>query len=139
MLQPHVAGAMAQKPGLGCTEPTHYAPHIYTDALLAVNNRTHVHSCYTQVQWHRSLDSVPEDLPTIYLAHEYMDALPVHQFQKTERGWRERLVDVATDDSPLHLRLVLSPGPTPASHLLVDRRLRHLPADQRECSRMLEV
>ncbi len=83
-----------------------------------------------QVHWHRSLDEVPDDLPTVYIAHEFLDALPVHQFQKTERGWCERLIDIASDDSPLHFRLVLSPRPTPASKLLVDRRLGALPFDQ---------
>ena len=82
------------------------------------------------MHWHRSLDEVPHDLPTVYIAHEFLDALPVHQFQKTERGWCERLIDVASDDSPLHFRLVLSPRPTPASKLLVDRRLGALPFDQ---------
>ena len=66
----------------------------------------------------------------MYIAHEFLDALPVHQFQKTERGWCERLIDIASDDSPLHFRLVLSPRPTPASKLLVDRRLGALPFDQ---------
>ena len=89
-----------------------------------------------QIHWHRSLDEVPDDLPTVYIAHEFLDALPVHQFQKTERGWCERLVDVASDDSPLHFRLVLAPGPTPASKLLVDRRLAALPFDQSEPSKL---
>lgn len=92
-----------------------------------------------QVHWHRSLDEVPDDLPTVYIAHEFLDALPVHQFQKTERGWCERLVDVASDDSPLHLRLVLAPGPTPASKLLVERRLAALPFDQKAAIKGLEV
>lgn len=83
-----------------------------------------------QVHWHRSLEEVPKKLPTVYIAHEFMDALPVHQFQKTERGWCERLVDIASDDSPLHLRLVLAPRPTPASKLLVERRLAAMPFDQ---------
>ena len=82
------------------------------------------------MHWHQSLEEVPDDLPTVYIAHEFLDALPVHQFQKTERGWCERLVDVASDDSPLHFRLVLAPRPTPASRLLVDRRLEALPFDQ---------
>ena len=85
------------------------------------------------MHWHRSLADVPDDLPTIVIAHEFFDALPVHQFQRTDRGWRERLVDVAADDSPLHLRLVLAPRATPASQLLVERRLAGLPADQSEC------
>lgn len=92
-----------------------------------------------QVHWHRSLEEVPEQLPTVYIAHEFMDALPVHQFQKTERGWCERLVDIASDDSPLHLRLVLAPRPTPASKLLVERRLAAMPFDQKAAVKGLEV
>lgn len=38
----------------------------------------------------------------------------------------ERLVDVASDDSPLHFRFVLSPHPTPATELLLRRRLEFL-------------
>lgn len=34
-----------------------------------------------QVHWHRSLDEVPTDVPAIVIAHEFFDALPVHQFQ----------------------------------------------------------
>lgn len=37
------------------------------------------------VRWHRSLDAVPNDCPTLYIGHEFIDALPVHQFQKTGR------------------------------------------------------
>lgn len=56
-----------------------------------------------------------------------------------ERGWCERLVDVASPDSPLHLRLVLSPGPTPASRLLVPRRLKTLAPDIAESILELEI
>ncbi len=43
-------------------------------------------SCLTgQVRWHRSLETVSSDSPAIYIAHEFFDALPVHQFQKTDR------------------------------------------------------
>ena len=34
-----------------------------------------------QVRWYRSLEEVPVDAPAIILAHEFFDALPVHQFQ----------------------------------------------------------
>lgn len=37
---------------------------------------------------------VPKGLPTLFIAQEFLDALPVHQFQYTEKGWRERLVDI---------------------------------------------
>ncbi len=40
-----------------------------------------------------SLSNLPE-LPTIVLANEFFDALPVRQFEKTAHGWCERLVAV---------------------------------------------
>ncbi|KAL4437198.1 hypothetical protein ABPG75_004337 [Micractinium tetrahymenae] len=91
------------------------------------------------VSWHHSLEEVQPQGPAIYIAHEFLDALPVHQFQKTERGWCERLVDVAAPDSPLHLRFVLSPGPTPAARVLLPRRLRQLLAEQQAAVEALEV
>lgn len=59
------------------------------------------------VHWHDSFDSVPfqkdvygkiESIPTIIVGQEFLDALPVHVFQKTDDGWRERMVDVAMID-----------------------------------------
>jgi hypothetical protein len=149
---------------------------------------------HAQVRWHRSLDTVAagDDSPALYIAHEFFDALPVHQvshcwrapcfhasmhaswqsaccrgavhsssmlitlwdcqpaccmprgsgncltpqlnpkyarrqFQCTERGWRERLVDLAPDQDARHLALVLAPRDTPASRLLLPRRLAQLP------------
>lgn len=76
------------------------------------------------VSWHLDLESVPRGVPTIILAHEFFDALPVHQFQMTEHGWREKLIDVADDDSPHHFRFVLAPKPTPASNLFLRKRLK---------------
>lgn len=62
-----------------------------------------------------------------------------HWSTLAERGWCERLVDIASPDSPLQLRLVLSPGPTPASRLLVPRRLDGMPLKQRNLFKQLEV
>ncbi|KAK9107761.1 hypothetical protein Syun_023772 [Stephania yunnanensis] len=72
------------------------------------------------ISWHSTLEQVPSGLPTIIIGHEFYDALPVHQFQKTTRGWCEKMVDVA-DDSRFHF--VLSPHPTPAN-LYVMKRLK---------------
>ncbi len=42
---------------------------------------------FLQVRWHRSLEEVPtEGPPTVYIANEFFDALPVHQLQRTEKG-----------------------------------------------------
>lgn len=46
------------------------------------------------VQWHDSLDQVPEG-PAIVIANEFFDALPIRQFVRAEDGWRERMIDIA--------------------------------------------
>lgn len=72
----------------------------------------------TPVSWHATLEEVPTGLPTIIIAHEFYDALPVHQFQKASRGWCEKMIDVAEDSK---FRVVLSPQPTPATLYLLKR------------------
>uniref|UniRef100_A0A1D1YPQ9 Protein arginine methyltransferase NDUFAF7 n=1 Tax=Anthurium amnicola TaxID=1678845 RepID=A0A1D1YPQ9_9ARAE len=73
------------------------------------------------VSWHTMLDQVPSGLPTIIIAHEFYDSLPVHQFQKASRGWCEKMVDVAEDST---FRFVLSPQPTPAILLYLMKRFK---------------
>ncbi|KAG8501583.1 hypothetical protein CXB51_003909 [Gossypium anomalum] len=57
-------------------------------------------------------------VPTIIIAHEFYDALPVHQFQRGSRGWCEKMIDVTEDSS---FRFVLSPQPTAATLYLMKR------------------
>ncbi len=42
-------------------------------------------------RWHARLDRVP-DGPLILIANEFFDVLPVQQFERTGKGWVERLV-----------------------------------------------
>jgi len=56
------------------------------------------------VQWHDNVSSVPtksdgQPVPTFIICQEILDALPVHVFQKTQEGWRERLVDIAVKET----------------------------------------
>ena len=57
--------------------------------------------------WHDDVTTLP-DGPAIIVANEFLDALPIHQFQMTEQGWRERAVDWANDALAWAL---LPPGP----------------------------
>jgi NADH dehydrogenase [ubiquinone] 1 alpha subcomplex assembly factor 7 len=43
------------------------------------------------VHWHRTLGDVP-DGPTILVANEFLDTLPVHQAVKQPDGWHERVI-----------------------------------------------
>jgi NADH dehydrogenase [ubiquinone] 1 alpha subcomplex assembly factor 7 len=46
------------------------------------------------VQWTDTVDTLP-DAPLFLLANEFLDALPIRQFQRGPDGWRERLVGLA--------------------------------------------
>ncbi|CDP17581.1 unnamed protein product [Coffea canephora] len=70
------------------------------------------------VSWHATMEEVPTGLPTIIVAHEFYDALPVHQFQRASHGWHEKMIDV-DENSSFHF--VLSPRPTPATLYLMKR------------------
>ncbi|POM71079.1 Protoporphyrinogen oxidase [Phytophthora palmivora] len=72
------------------------------------------------VRWHTDFANVPHG-PSLMIAQELFDALPVHQFEYTERGWCERLVDIDFEDGGDHFRFVLSPGPTPATRVYIGR------------------
>lgn len=72
----------------------------------------------TSVSWHATLEQVPAGIPTIIIAHEFYDALPVHQFQRASRGWCEKMVDVAENSI---FQFVLSKQPTPATLYLLKR------------------
>ncbi len=51
------------------------------------------------LRWHDRLEDVP-DGPTLLIANEFFDALPIRQVQKTAHGWFERLVDVDPAGAP---------------------------------------
>jgi NADH dehydrogenase [ubiquinone] 1 alpha subcomplex assembly factor 7 len=46
--------------------------------------------------WHDSLEDVPSG-PSIIIANEFIDALPVHQAVKREDGWHERVVTLTAE------------------------------------------
>ncbi|XP_039288263.1 protein arginine methyltransferase NDUFAF7, mitochondrial isoform X2 [Nilaparvata lugens] len=73
-----------------------------------------------RVHWYNHLKSVPPAF-SVVVAHEFFDALPVHKFRKTEKGWREVLIDSSdpTDLEAKKFRYVLSPNPTIATKLFV--------------------
>jgi NADH dehydrogenase [ubiquinone] 1 alpha subcomplex assembly factor 7 len=73
-------------------------------ALVSVQKET-LKDCGAIVRWAKQLDEAVSDRPLFLLANEFFDALPVHQFVKTERGWHERMVALENDE----LAFALSP------------------------------
>ncbi|CAL2036965.1 unnamed protein product [Caenorhabditis brenneri] len=62
------------------------APHIRKN-----KTRTGVN-----VYWYKSIDDIPDGF-TIFIGNEFLDALPVHQFQKTGDTWNEVYVNLTND------------------------------------------
>ncbi|WP_328799550.1 class I SAM-dependent methyltransferase [Sandaracinobacteroides hominis] len=50
--------------------------------------------------WHDDLGTLPEDAPLLLVANEFLDALPIAQFEKLEDGWVLRRVEVAGSSGP---------------------------------------
>ncbi len=67
---------------------------------------------------HDDIDDLPDDGAAIIVANEFFDALPVHQYVRTNDGWRERMVERQG------ARLVPVPGEAPADDL-IPARLRN--------------
>ncbi|MDA1091027.1 MAG: SAM-dependent methyltransferase [Proteobacteria bacterium] len=62
------------------------------------------------LRWLSDFSEVP-DGPLLVIANEFLDALPVHQFQMTAEGWRERLVGIAGESENFQFTLAgMPPG-----------------------------
>lgn len=74
-----------------------------------------------KVFWYRRVEDVPKAF-SIFLAHEFFDALPVHKFQKNEAGkWREVLIDIDPKKEN-GFRYVISKSPTPDLSVFLTRK-----------------
>lgn len=65
--------------------------------------------------WIERLADLPEG-PVLAVANEFFDALPIRQFQQTENGWRERLID--WNETKQSLVFGLATGLDPASSMI---------------------
>jgi len=74
-------------------------------------------------RWHQNLGEVPEG-PALIVANEFLDALPVRQFEKSTEGWCERLVTL--DPETDALTLALAP-PSRATEHVIPNALRCAP------------
>lgn len=73
--------------------------------------------------WHDRLDQVPKG-PALIIANEFLDALPIRQFERRGGGWHERRVGLVPDDQTL--AFVLDSAPS-ASAVLIPRSLEPAP------------
>lgn len=61
-----------------------------------------------QIAWAPTLEAVREG-PSLIIANEFLDCMPIRQFVRTQKGWREKVVGVR--DGALAFGLVTDPLP----------------------------
>jgi SAM-dependent MidA family methyltransferase len=82
---------------------------VETSRSLRPKQQAALASSDFSLHWHDRIEDVPPG-PTLLIANEFFDALPVRQFVGTERGWCERLVGLEGE----RLIFGLRPEPEPA-------------------------
>jgi NADH dehydrogenase [ubiquinone] 1 alpha subcomplex assembly factor 7 len=75
------------------------------------------------IEWHASIDEVPPG-PSIILANEYFDVLPVHQVVRRATGWHERTVEI---DGNSRLAFGVAAEPVPRFEVLLPPLVREAP------------
>jgi SAM-dependent MidA family methyltransferase len=75
------------------------------------------------ILWHDHIDEVPPG-PSVILANEYFDVLPVHQMVKRETGWHERTVEIGAGSN---LAFGASAEPMPRFEVLLPPLVRAAP------------
>ena len=75
--------------------------------------------------WAGSLAELPDDAPLLLIANEFVDCLPIRQFQRTERGWAERVIGLGACGE---LAFGLRPAPPPADDAPVGALIERSPA-----------
>ncbi|KNC81066.1 hypothetical protein, variant [Sphaeroforma arctica JP610] len=106
-MSPFLAKTQAQT--LGVTQPNEEAP---TEEGTSVTRQT---PAGVNVQWYRKFEDIDIKGFPMIVAHEFLDALPVHQFVYTRDGWRERMIGLDDKDK---FQWVLAPSATASSRSL---------------------
>ena len=88
---------------------------IETSPLLRTLQEKALESTAVPVTWHETLDDVPQG-PSLIIANEFFDSLPLRQFQRLAQGWAERVIGLR--EGKLQIGLVpqaFSPPPWAAA------------------------
>ncbi len=81
--------------------------------------------------WHSSIDEIAEAYPTILIANEFLDALPIYKFQYSDKGWREVQIACMEEEElkaqhntiPVYFKEVLNPNLSPITVAMLGGKL----------------
>jgi NADH dehydrogenase [ubiquinone] 1 alpha subcomplex assembly factor 7 len=69
------------------------------------------------MRWHSGLDTLPSG-PLLVFANEFLDALPIQQFERTAEGWCERLITMDETGFRFLMSLPLPSSETVIPHVI---------------------
>jgi len=91
--------------------------------VLQERQRETLHGAVSSIAWHGSVETLP-DGPLIVVANEFVDALPVGQFEKKNGRWFERRIGIGADGG---FAFGLHPATPPSFEQTLPERLRPAP------------
>jgi len=95
---------------------------VETSPSLREEQRRALAATGAEITWHDDFAAVGQGRPAIVIANEFFDALPVHHYQRTEEGWRRRMVVIGENDE-----LAFAPGGPPADEAGIPQWAAELP------------
>lgn len=93
-------------PAFGAAARVHL---VETSPVLRQSQAHRLKASCAELTWHTDITQVPEG-PTVVLANEFFDALPIAQFVRAGAHWHERCVGIGPDGA-----LAFGLNPTPSS------------------------
>ena len=79
------------------------------ECSLSMRNRQALTLKDYDVTWHKNLDSVPQG-PSLIIANEFFDALPIDQYLLTNKGWHEKCITFNKDKNIFEFTTVSVPN-----------------------------
>ena len=69
---------------------------VETSPVLQEKQRELLHGAVSSIAWHGETKTLP-DMPLIVVGNEFVDALPIEQFEKKAGRWHERKIGLGAD------------------------------------------
>jgi NADH dehydrogenase [ubiquinone] 1 alpha subcomplex assembly factor 7 len=69
---------------------------VETSPVLQERQREALHGVVSSIAWHGETNTLP-NAPTITIGNEFVDALPIDQFEKKNGRWHERKIGLGAD------------------------------------------
>ena len=82
---------------------------VESSPSLKSEQQSRLADCSIPMQWVHNIEELPP-IPAIFIANEFLDAIPFRQFVKTDDSWQELCVGIHNDSEPGYNQLTFVTG-----------------------------